>query len=184
MIASPWALASFKARAILVGLVVAAVLAVVAWALIRASAAETRAAKAGEGLAAVKAQTASEAALASENAREREQLANRANAKVNDALQSERRAGAAERAAVDRRLRERTEELRADAASGAACTTAGAGQQLDAAPLACLSDQARSDLVGLASDANDTVRDLTACQQYVRTVVPLCSEPLASAGLD
>lgn len=131
-------------------------------------------AQVAEQLQAERASAAEAAAQQSESAREREHLAGQANARLTDELRKSRAAAAAAVADVAERLRQRAEAERA-AGGAAGGQAAGAGPGVDGSALACLPDAARSDLVRLAAGAQLDADHLAACQQYVRTVVPLCS---------
>jgi hypothetical protein len=101
-------------------------------------------------------------AIAAEHAREAERTADRANRGIADALSdANRRAASAGRLAVDR--------LRA--LSAASSEAAAACSRLDAPAASIVPERTGVDLVALAERADDTARQLAACQTYVREVV-------------
>lgn len=105
---------------------------------------------------------AADMALASEKAREAERNAEKANRGIADALsEANRRASANSRLAADR--------LRA--LSAARSEAAAACARVDAPAIAVIPERTGADLVALAQRADDTARQLEACQSYVREVV-------------
>lgn len=105
---------------------------------------------------------AADMALAAEAAREAERNAEKANRGIADALsEANRRAATSGRLAADR--------LRA--LSAARSEAAAACSRLDAPAASVVSGPVVDDLVALATRADDTARQLEACQAYVREVV-------------
>jgi hypothetical protein len=99
---------------------------------------------------------------AAEQAREVERNAEKANRGIADALsEANRRASANSRLAADR--------LRA--LSAARSEAAAACSRLDAPAASIVPERTGVDLVALAERADDTARQLQACQSYIREVV-------------
>lgn len=113
-------------------------------------------------------QAARDAAAASENARETERLADRANTRIADELLNAQRARDAAARTAAQRLRElaqaRTESASAQAALAACRSYAGPAVHVIPGPT-------RDALVELARDADAVSDQLRACQSYVRDVV-------------
>lgn len=105
---------------------------------------------------------AADMALAAEKTRELERNAEKVNQRITDALsEANRRASANGRLAADR--------LRA--LSAARSEAATACSRVDAPAIAVLPERTGGDLVALAERADETARQLAACQAYVREVV-------------
>lgn len=88
---------------------------------------------------------------------------NEANQGVTDALIADRRKAESDAAGAADRLR-RLAAVHTNPATEAC-------RSVDAPEAAKLHESTRNDLVGLTREADDDVADLTACQQYVRTVI-------------
>jgi hypothetical protein len=112
------------------------------------------------GRAEVRAEWAAANERAAEQAREVERTAEKANRGIADALSdANRRAASAGRLAADR--------LRALSRSEAAA----ACSRLDAPAASIVPERTGVDLVALAERADDTARQLAACQTYIHEVV-------------
>ena len=88
---------------------------------------------------------------------------NEANQGVTDALIADRRKAESDAAGAADRLR-KLAAVHTNPATEAC-------RNVDAPEVAKLHDSTRDDLVGLTREADDDVADLSACQQYVRTVI-------------
>lgn len=105
---------------------------------------------------------AADMAQAAEHAREVERNAEKANRGIADALsEANRRASANGRLAADR--------LRA--LSAARSEAAAACSRLDAPAASIVPERVVTDSLALAERADDTARQLQACQSYIREVV-------------
>lgn len=105
---------------------------------------------------------AADMALAAEKTRELERNAEKVNQRITDALsEANRRASANGRLAADR--------LRA--LSAARSEAAAACSRLDAPAASIVPERTGVDLVALAERADETARQLQACQSYVREVI-------------
>lgn len=105
---------------------------------------------------------AADMALAAEKTRELERNAEKVNQRITDALsEANRRASANGRLAADR--------LRA--LSAARSEAAAACSRLDAPAISLVPANVGADLVALAERADETARQLQACQSYVREVI-------------
>lgn len=105
---------------------------------------------------------AADMALAAERTREAERNAEKANRGISDALsEANRRAIESERLASER--------LRA--LSAARSEAAAACSRLDAPAAGLLPERTRTDIESLAKRADETARQLQACQSYIREVV-------------
>lgn len=105
---------------------------------------------------------AADMALAAEKTRELERNAEKVNQRITDALsEANRRASANGRLAADR--------LRA--LSVARSQAAAACSRLDAPAISLVPANVGADLVALAERADETARQLQACQSYVHEVI-------------